>query len=61
MLKIAGENLHLYMIDLDVLEEARQLLILLELVHDLVTMPVNCTSEEFRKVMGYSDRSRKID
>lgn len=45
MLKIAGENLHLYMIDLEVLEEARPLLVMLELVHDLVTLQVNTTEE----------------
>jgi hypothetical protein len=61
MLKIAGENLHLYMIDLDGLEEARPLLVLLELVHDLVTMIPNPTQEYFRKVISGSLRSAKID
>lgn len=61
MLKIAGENLHLYMIDLDGLEEARPLLVLLELVLDLVTMIPNPTQEYFRKVISGSLRSAKID
>lgn len=61
LLKIAGENLHLYMIDLDGLEEARPLLVLLELVHDLVTMIPNPTQEHFRKVISASLRSAKID
>lgn len=49
------------MMDLEVLEEARQLLVLLELIHDIVTMPVNISPEEFRKIIGNSYRSAKID
>lgn len=49
------------MLDLDVLEEARPVLILLELVHDVVTMPANVSHEEFRKVIGSSFRSANID
>lgn len=49
------------MIDLDVLEEARPLLILLELIHDIVTMIPNPTQDHFRKVIGNSFRSSKID
>lgn len=49
------------MMDLEVLEEARQLLVLLELIHDIVTMPANISPEEFRKIIGSSYRSARID
>jgi hypothetical protein len=51
MLRIAGENLHLYTIGLHVLEEARELLVLLELVHDVITMKPNCVRDEFKKII----------
>jgi hypothetical protein len=43
------------------LEEARPLLVLLELIHDIVTMPFNISQEEFKKLIANSYRSAKID
>ena len=51
-MKIASDKLHLFMIDLDKLEDARPILILLELVHDLIILPENYDPEHFKKVMS---------
>ena len=60
MLKIAGENLHLYMMDLERLEDARPLLIVLELIHDVSVQREVEDFESFRKVIGASYRSKRI-
>ena len=59
-MKIAGDKLHLFMIDLDKLEDARPILILLELVHDLIILPENYEMEHFKKVMSESFREECI-
>lgn len=60
-MKLASDRLHLYMMDLDILEDARPLLVLLELVHDLITLPEDHTPEQLEQAMAGSLREHTID
>ena len=60
-MKLAGENLHLYMMDLEQLEEARPLLVLLELIHDVSTQKEVSNFESLSESIGNSFRSQKIE
>lgn len=51
----------MYMMDLHTLEEARPLLVLLELILDLTTMPPKVSQEEFKRIIGQSFREARID
>ena len=49
------------MMDLDVLEESRELLIVLELVHDVIIQKPSENVEDLKKIIGSSFRGKTIE